>query len=177
MATHAFCVSVLDLATHPSLLSPSLSSTIQINRTEEKDNGTPNSEMRVADSSSDYEATVKAFKGADAVIHLAAIPNPVGKDDYKVSERSCAIRAHPPFLDGPGDDDTHFGVATERGNLLLLPVRRHPRYQVHNNNVNSAFIGFRAAAELGIKNFCFASSVNALGLVYSAQPLKFDSFP
>ena len=59
-------------------------STFQINRSEEEHDGTPNSEMRTADSASDYEATVKAFKGAEAVIHLAAIPNPVDIDDYKV---------------------------------------------------------------------------------------------
>jgi len=104
---------------------------IAINRTEEKPHDSPNVEMRTADSASDYDATVKAFKGADAVIHLAAIPNPVDKEDYVV----------------------------------------------HNNNVNSAFIGMRAAAEAGIKRFALASSVNAIGLAYANRPLKFDYFP
>jgi nucleoside-diphosphate-sugar epimerase len=58
--------------------------TVQINRTEEKYDGTPNSEMRTADVANDYDATVKAFDGCDAVIHLAAIPDPVDKDDWKV---------------------------------------------------------------------------------------------
>lgn len=49
--------------------------------------------------------------------------------------------------------------------------------QVHNNNVNSAFIALRAAGELGIKRFCLASSVNAIGLAYANQPLNFDYFP
>ncbi|CAD6576165.1 MAG: hypothetical protein CYPHOPRED_005933 [Cyphobasidiales sp. Tagirdzhanova-0007] len=105
--------------------------TYQINRTEQEYDGTKNSEMRTADSASDYKATLEAFKGADAVIHLAAIPNPEGQDDYIV----------------------------------------------HNNNVNSAFIALRAAGELGIKKFCLASSVNAIGLAYANQPLKFDYFP
>lgn len=39
--------------------------------------------------------------------------------------------------------------------------------QVHSNNVNSAFNGFRAAGELGIKRICYASSVNAIGLAYT----------
>lgn len=104
---------------------------VQVNRTDEEYNGIPNSEMRTADSANDYDATVKAFEGCDAVIHLAAIPNPVDKDDWKV----------------------------------------------HSNNVNSAFNGFRAAAQVGIKNFCYASSVNAIGLAYANQPLHFDSFP
>ena len=70
------------------------SSTIQINRTEEKDDGkTPNTEMRTANSADDYDATVEALKGADAVIHLAAIPNPVGKADATVHNNNvcCAF--------------------------------------------------------------------------------------
>jgi len=68
--------------------------TIQINRTEEKDDGkTPNTEMRTANSADDYDATVEALKGADAVIHLAAIPNPVGKADATVHNNNvcCAF--------------------------------------------------------------------------------------
>ena len=105
--------------------------TVQINRTPQEYDGTPNSEMRTADVASDYNATLEAFKGCDAVIHLAAIPDPVGKDDWKV----------------------------------------------HNNNVNSAFNGFHAAGSLGIRRLCYASSVNAVGLSYSQQPLHFDYFP
>ncbi|KAL5335733.1 hypothetical protein BJX70DRAFT_390464 [Aspergillus crustosus] len=102
-----------------------------INRTEQEYDGTANSEMRTADVANDYDATVEAFKGCDAVIHLAAMPDPVGKADWKV----------------------------------------------HNNNVNSAFNGFHAAASLGIKRVCYASSVNAIGLSYSNRPLQFDYFP
>lgn len=105
--------------------------TVQVDRTDTKYDGTPNSEMKTADTANDYKATLEAFRGCDAVIHLAAIPNPIDKDDDLV----------------------------------------------HNNNVNSAFNGFRAAAELGIKRFCYASSVNAIGLEYATRPLKFDYFP
>jgi len=105
--------------------------TVQINRTKQEKDDTPNTEMRTADAAGDYDATLAAFKGCDAVIHLAAIPNPVDKDDWKV----------------------------------------------HGNNVNAAFNGFRAAAELGITRFCYASSVNAIGLAYANQPLRFDYFP
>lgn len=87
--------------------------------------------MRTADTANDFEATLKAFKGCDSIIHLAAIPNPVDKPDSNV----------------------------------------------HANNVNSAFNGFRAAGELGIKKICYASSVNAIGLAYAEQPLRFDYFP
>ncbi|KAJ9498190.1 hypothetical protein H2202_006341 [Exophiala xenobiotica] len=65
--------------------------TVQINRTESEPDGTPNSEMRIADVAADYEATVKAFKGCDALIHLAAIPNPVDKQDSTVHNNNvCA---------------------------------------------------------------------------------------
>ena len=106
-------------------------STVQVDRTDTEYDGTPNSEMKTADTANDYEATLEAFKGCDAVIHLAAIPDPIGKDDQVV----------------------------------------------HNNNVTSAFNGFYAAAQLGIKRFCYASSVNAIGLEYATQPLRFEYFP
>ncbi|KAF2773470.1 NAD(P)-binding protein [Teratosphaeria nubilosa] len=59
--------------------------TIQIDRTENtaKDE-TPNTEHRTANAASDYDALVDAFKGADAIIHLAAIPDPVDKADHLV---------------------------------------------------------------------------------------------
>ncbi|CAK3946580.1 UDP-galactose 4-epimerase [Lecanosticta acicola] len=104
---------------------------IEIDRTERDANDHPFNEKRTADISGSYEETVKAFKGADAVIHLAAIPNPVDKEDSLV----------------------------------------------HSSNVNAAFNGFRAAAELGIKRICYASSVNAIGLAFSNQPNEFDYFP
>jgi len=105
--------------------------TVQINRTDTENDGTPNTEMRTADAASSYDQCKKSFEGCDAVIHLAAIPNPVGTHDS----------------------------------------------EVHNNNVNAAFNGLRAAAELGIKRFCYASSVNAIGLAYAERPLEFEYFP
>lgn len=106
-------------------------STVQINRSEQEYDGTPNSEMRTADAATDYDATVKALKDCDALIHLAAVPNPLGKSDW----------------------------------------------DVHQNNVCSAFNGLRAAAEVGIKRICYASSVNAIGLAYSQQKLHLPYFP
>ncbi|CEL06428.1 Putative Nucleoside-diphosphate-sugar epimerases [Aspergillus calidoustus] len=105
--------------------------TVQVDRTHQEFDGTKKSEMRTADVANDYDATLKAFKGCDALIHLAAMPDPVDKADWKV----------------------------------------------HNNNVNSAFNGFHAAATLGIKRVCYASSVNAVGLAYANRPLHFDYFP
>lgn len=61
------------------------------NRSEQDHDGTPNSEMRTADAASDYDATVKAFSGCDALIHLAAIPNPVDKSDSLVHNNNVNV--------------------------------------------------------------------------------------
>lgn len=105
--------------------------TIQIDRTKRDYDGTQNSELKTLDIANNYQDTISAFRGCDAVIHLAAIPDPVGKED-------CTV---------------------------------------HSNNVNASFNGFRAAAEVGIKKFCYASSVNAIGLAFANRPLHFDYFP
>lgn len=62
--------------------------TVQINRTPQEHDGTPNSEMRTADVANNYWATIEAFKGCDAIIHLASISDPVGKDDWLVHDNN-----------------------------------------------------------------------------------------
>ncbi len=52
----------------------------------------------------------------------------------------------------------------------------HPDHVVHNNNVTGSYNALRAAAELGIKKVCQASSVNATGMTYSRWS-TFDYFP
>jgi nucleoside-diphosphate-sugar epimerase len=78
----------------------------------------------------DYEALERALRGAEALIHLAAIP-------------------------APG---------------------HHPDHVVHNNNVVGSYNALRAAAEVGIRRICQASSVNAIGHSYSRDP-RYDYFP
>lgn len=53
---------------------------------------------------------------------------------------------------------------------------RHPDHIVHNNNVVASYNALRAAAELGIRRVCQASSVNAIGLSFSRKA-HFDYFP
>lgn len=51
-----------------------------------------------------------------------------------------------------------------------------PHYEVHNNNVTGSYNALFAAASLGIKRVCQASSINAIGAAYSRAP-RFDYFP
>lgn len=62
----------------------------------------------------------------------------------------------------------HLGAIPSPGRL--------PDHVVHNNNVVSSYNILIAAAKLGIKKVCQASSVNATGLSYSRQG-RFDYFP
>jgi nucleoside-diphosphate-sugar epimerase len=51
-----------------------------------------------------------------------------------------------------------------------------PDHEVHNNNVVGSYNALSAAARLGIKRVCQASSVNAIGATYSRWP-RYDYFP
>jgi nucleoside-diphosphate-sugar epimerase len=52
----------------------------------------------------------------------------------------------------------------------------HPEHVIHNNNVTSSYNALLAAAKCGIKRVTQASSINAVGAVYSRWP-KYDFFP
>jgi len=61
--------------------------------------------------------------------------------------------------------------------LAAIPAPgRHPDHVVHNNNVVGSYNAMRAAAEVGIRRICQASSVNAIGHSYSRAP-RYDYFP
>lgn len=51
-----------------------------------------------------------------------------------------------------------------------------PDHEVHNNNVVSSYNALRAAAAVGIRRVCQASSINATGGIYSRVP-RYDYFP
>jgi nucleoside-diphosphate-sugar epimerase len=51
-----------------------------------------------------------------------------------------------------------------------------PDHVVHNNNVVGSYNALRAAAQLGIERVCQASSINAIGGIYSRRP-RYDYFP
>jgi len=52
----------------------------------------------------------------------------------------------------------------------------HPDHWVHNDNVVGSYNALRAAAEVGIRRACQASSINAIGSAYSRRP-RFNYFP
>lgn len=61
--------------------------------------------------------------------------------------------------------------------LAAIPSPRHsPDHVVHNNNVVTSYNALSAAANLGINRVCQASSINAIGGLYSRWP-RFDYFP
>ncbi len=52
-----------------------------------------------------------------------------------------------------------------------------PDHVVHNNNVVSSYNALHAAAAVGIRRVCQASSVNAIGGRFSRWPPRYDYFP
>ncbi len=61
--------------------------------------------------------------------------------------------------------------------LAAIPtVRDQNPAQVYINNTASSYNVLLACAELGIKKVCLASSINAIGGIYSRQP-RYDYFP
>jgi len=51
-----------------------------------------------------------------------------------------------------------------------------PEPDVHNNNVVASYNALRAAQAAGIRRVCLASSVNAIGGIFSSEP-RYDYFP
>jgi nucleoside-diphosphate-sugar epimerase len=78
----------------------------------------------------DHDALERAVEGCDALVHLAAYPNP----------------------------------------------QRWPGHLVHHNNVTASYNALSVAARLGIDRVCLASSINAVGAVFSRRP-RYDYLP
>lgn len=61
--------------------------------------------------------------------------------------------------------------------LAAIPgPHNHPGHVVYTNNTVSTWNILDACAQLGIRKLCIASSINALGMVFSENP-TFDYFP
>lgn len=53
---------------------------------------------------------------------------------------------------------------------------QHPDHVIHNNNVVTSYNALCAAAQVGIRRVCQASSINAVGAAFSRRP-HYDYFP
>lgn len=129
-------------------------SVVKIDLPHTKNEDQANSEFHAINVATEYAALKNAFKGCDGIIHLAAIPSPGDP------ENDPAVRAPYASLADPCGAE-----------MTSLP------WQLYATNSNASFNALHAAGTLGIKKVCQASSVNALGLVYSQRPLVFDKFP
>ena len=95
----------------------------------------------------------------------------------------AATSAHPNFSFAQLEMTEYHGVETAlRGCDALIHMAAiaapgyHPDPWVHNGNVVGSYNALRAAAEVGIRRICQASSVNAIGVAYSRRP-RYDYFP
>lgn len=111
------------------------------------------------------EALAKGFRVVGIDIDLSvSLPSHPGFVHYicNIADFDALVRA----LDGV-DGIIH---------LATQPAGSAHDVVVHNVNVVGSYNVLQAAAELGIKRICMASSVNAIGLTFSREP-RFQYFP
>jgi nucleoside-diphosphate-sugar epimerase len=84
--------------------------------------------------------------------------------------RTVDLTDYPRFLDAVADADAliHLAAYTSPSGA--------PEPVVHNNNVMASYNALAVAEAAGITRICLASSVNAIGGVYSREP-RYDYFP
>lgn len=87
-----------------------------------------------------------------------------------VRSRTVDLTDYAQFLDAAEGADAliHLAAYTSPGGA--------PEPVVHNNNVVASYNALAVAEAAGITRICLASSVNAIGGVYSRQP-RYDYFP
>ena len=99
--------------------------------------------------------------------------------DRVAADSTAATRDTSRMLDTTDAGALHAGIAGCDALVHLAayisPHAAEP-HAVHNANVTSSYNALWAAAENGIRRVCLASSVNAIGGVYSAVP-RSDYFP
>ncbi|WVQ84281.1 hypothetical protein IAT38_006433 [Cryptococcus sp. DSM 104549] len=81
-------------------------------------------------------------------------------EDYEVYKEACQ----------GCDGIVHLAAEYDR------PSRRVPQWRVHNANVAMSYHTLSIAVELGINRVAIASSVNAIGMLYSQRP-QYDYLP
>jgi nucleoside-diphosphate-sugar epimerase len=110
----------------------------------------------------------RALQAGHDVI-AADLPRRVGTSDGRVEWRTTDLNDL---------DAVRAALAGAQG-VVHLGGLVHPRYpepEVHRTNVNGTYHVLVAAEEHGLEGVCLASSINAIGGVYSAAP-RYDYFP
>jgi nucleoside-diphosphate-sugar epimerase len=110
----------------------------------------------------------RALRAGHEVI-ATDLPGAAGQSDGRVEWRAADLTDL---------DEARAALAGAQG-VIHLGGLVHPRYpepEVHRVNVNGTYHVLVAAEEHGLDGVCLASSVNAIGGVYSAEP-RFDYFP
>jgi nucleoside-diphosphate-sugar epimerase len=110
----------------------------------------------------------RALRAGHEVI-ATDLPGAVGTSDGRVEWRAADLTDL---------DAARAALADARG-VIHLGGLVHPRYpepEVHRVNVNGTYHVLVAAEEHGLEGVCLASSVNAIGGVYSTAP-RYDYFP
>jgi nucleoside-diphosphate-sugar epimerase len=110
----------------------------------------------------------RALRAGHEVI-ATDLPGAVGESDGRVEWRAADLTD----LDG-----ARAALAGAHG-VVHLGGLVHPRYpepEVHRVNVGGTYHVLVAAEEHGLEGVCLASSINAIGGFYSADP-RFDYFP
>jgi nucleoside-diphosphate-sugar epimerase len=110
----------------------------------------------------------RALRAGHEVI-ATDLPGAAGQSDGPVEWRAADLT---------DVDEARAALAGAQG-VIHLGGLVHPRYpepEVHRVNVNGTYHVLVAAEEHGLDGVCLASSVNAIGGVYSAAP-RYDYFP
>lgn len=123
--------------------------------------------------------------GANGLLGSALLPR-LSSAGYKVLaiDRSPAMGALPPSVEfrtiDLGDYQALREAVAGTAALIHLAALTHPEVipepGVHHNNVIASYNALSAAGVSGVGRVCLASSVNAIGGIYSREP-RFDYFP
>ncbi|MEY2847297.1 MAG: hypothetical protein RL076_2843 [Chloroflexota bacterium] len=112
----------------------------------------------------------KAVAQGHTVRNIDRVPPPEGVIPDGVEFVNAELSDYQSFYDAINGFDVLI-------HLAAIPApRHHPDHVVHNNNVTSSYNALLAAANCGIKRVTQASSINAIGAVYSRWP-TFDYLP
>ncbi|MFM2309560.1 MAG: hypothetical protein RLY87_1682 [Chloroflexota bacterium] len=112
----------------------------------------------------------KAVGLGHTVRNIDRVPAPEGSIPAGVEYMNAELSDYQSFHDAIDGFDVLI-------HLAAIPAPGgQPDHVVHNNNVTSSYNALLAAAKVGIKRVVQASSINAVGAVYSRWP-KYDFFP